>query len=128
MIKHWGQSLAWLALILPGLASALDTEDFTADTTEELIALCAANPKDTDYAKAIHFCHGYLVGAYDYYQAVNNGPEGKKLVCFPDPRPSRNKAIEEFVVWVGKHPEYNKELPVETEFRFLMEKWPCNAQ
>ena len=30
-----------------------------------------------------------------------------------------------FVEWAKAHPQYMNELPVETEFRFLMEKWPC---
>jgi hypothetical protein len=27
--------------------------------------------------------------------------------------------------WAKEHPQYMGESPVETEFRFLMEKWPC---
>jgi len=30
-----------------------------------------------------------------------------------------------FVEWVKAHPQHWRETPVETEFRFLMEKWPC---
>jgi hypothetical protein len=30
-----------------------------------------------------------------------------------------------FVEWVKAHPQYLKEKAVETEFRVLMEKWPC---
>jgi hypothetical protein len=30
------------------------------------------------------------------------------------------------VEWTKARPEYWKELPVETEFRFLTEMWPCD--
>jgi Rap1a immunity proteins len=49
----------------------------------------------------------------------------KRLVCFPNPAPSRNEAVAEFVQWAKARPQHMNELPVETEFRFLMEKWPC---
>jgi hypothetical protein len=118
-------SLLIAALIIPGLAGAVTQEDFKAKTTQNLINLCTASAQDPFHSAAIHFCHGYLVGAYAYYAAESSGPEGKKLVCFPDPAPSRNDAIAMFVEWAKAHPEYMDETPVETEFRFLMDKWPC---
>ena len=113
------------AIVLPSVAGAVTQEDFQVKTTRNLINLCTANPTDPHYTAAIHFCQGYLVGAFAYYQAANEGPEGQPLVCFPEPPPSRNKAIEMFVDWAKAHPEYMNEKPVETEFRFLMEQWPC---
>ena len=53
------------------------------------------------------------------------GPEGVKLVCLPDPPPSRNEAIDMFIQWAKARPQYWKEEAVETEFRFLIEQWPC---
>jgi len=75
--------------------------------------------------EAIHFCEGYLVGAYAYYDEENNGPKGQPMVCFPNPPPSRDAAVAMFVEWAKAHPQYMDERPVDTEFRFLMEKWPC---
>jgi hypothetical protein len=118
--------LAASLFLLPGLAAAVTEEDFFVDTTENLINLCSVSPKDPLYQQAINFCHGYVVGAYDYYLASEKGPKGKKWVCMPDPPPSRNKAIERFVKWAKAHPQYRSEEAVETVFRFLMETWPCN--
>jgi Rap1a immunity proteins len=114
-------------LTLPALAlaGAVSEKDFSAETTENLINLCTAAPDDPLYQGAVNFCHGYLVGAFAYYQAESAGPKGIKLVCLPDPPPSRNEAIKMFIEWAKAHPQYMKEKPVETEFRFLMEKWPC---
>ena len=112
-------------ILLPGLAGAVSEKDFEAKTTEEMIRLCTASPEHPLYHQAINFCHGYLVGAFHYHEATSMGPAGVKLVCPPDPRPSRNATIDKFIEWVQSHRQYWSEPPVETEFRFLMEKWPC---
>jgi len=112
-------------LTLPAVASAVSEKDFEARTTQGLINLCTAAPDDPLYPQAINFCHGYLVGAFHYHEAAISGPKATRLVCLPDPQPSRNDAIKMFIEWAKTHPQYEKEKPVETEFRFLMEKWPC---
>jgi hypothetical protein len=114
-----------IVFLVPGLAGAVSENDFGVQTTENLINLCTADPEKPLYHQAVNFCHGYLVGAYRYYEAAGLGPAGLKLVCLPDPPPSRNDSVAMFVEWVKAHPQYLKENPVETEFRFLMEKWPC---
>jgi len=118
--------IAMLGILLPGLASSAVTEDdFKAKTTRNLINLCTVSPQDEHYEQAIHFCHGYLVGAYQYSLAESLDDPNKSLVCFPEPKPTRNEAIALFVAWTQKHPQFMSEMPVETEFRFLTEKWPC---
>jgi len=112
-------------LALPAVSGAVSKEDFEVETTQNIINLCTAVPEDPLYEQAINFCHGYLVGAYAYYEAESGGPKGIKLVCPPDPPPSRNEAIQMFIAWAKAHPQYMNERPVETEFRFLMETWPC---
>jgi len=100
-------------------------EDFVAQKTQNLINLCTTSPQDPRSREAIHFCHGYLVGAFHYYQAQTANRQELKLFCSPEPKPSRNETIAMFISWAQKHPEYMNETPVETEFRFLAEKWPC---
>ncbi len=117
------------ALLTPGFAAAgpggPDATDFQVETTQNLINLCTA-PADHKLAKeAAHFCEGYLVGAFHYYLAENSGPASVPLVCLPDPPPSRNQALTMFLEWAKGHPQCMNEVPVETEFRFLTEKWPC---
>jgi hypothetical protein len=112
-------------LTLPGLAGAMSENDFRADTTEQIVSLCTANPDDPLSQQAVNFCQGYLVGAYKYYEAAHSGPNAPKFVCLPNPAPSRDETIRMFIGWAKAHPQYMKESPVETEFRFLMEKWSC---
>lgn len=114
-------------LVLPGMANAVDKTDFKAKTTQNLINLCTASEDDPQYAEAIHFCHGYLVGAFHFYKAEHGSDNENPLFCLPDPKPTRNKAIAMFIDWAQKHGEYMTELPVETEFRFLTDQWPCQA-
>ena len=111
--------------LLAGPAGAVNEKDFEAKTTKDLIDLCTASPDDPLYHQAINFCHGYLVGAYHYYMATTSGSEGVELVCMPNREPSRNEAIGMFIDWAKARPQYWEEPAVETEFRFLMEKWPC---
>ena len=116
-----------LVFLISGLAAAgaVTEKDFVAATTRDLLNLCAASPDDPLYLQAVNFCHGYLIGAYHFHQAMAAGPEGTRLVCMPDPEPSRNEEIGRLVKWVQAHPEYFDESPVETEFRYLMQRFPC---
>ncbi len=113
------------AILVPAYAAAVTEEDFKARTTRSLLNLCTASAEDPQHREAIHFCHGYLVGAYHYHMAQHSGKGTKPLVCPPDPQPTRNAAIAMFIDWARAHPQYMDERPVETEFRFLTEKWPC---
>lgn len=112
-------------LPMPGLAGMVSVADFEVNTTRDLIDLCAATPDDPLYQQAINFCHGYMIGAYHYHQAMMAGPDGVKLVCMPNPEPSRNEEIARFTKWAEAHPEYFDESAVDTEFRYLMQRFPC---
>lgn len=124
-LKH----LSYFFLITPFLSgmaqAAVTSQDFEVKTTQNLLNLCTASSEDPQAREAIHFCHGYLVGAFHFHQAQVAENSELKLVCFPEPKPSRDQAIDLFISWARKHPEYRNEMPVETEFRFLTEKWPC---
>jgi len=110
---------------VPALAATVTDGDFEVKTTQNLLHLCTVSPEDPRYKEALHFCHGYLVGAYHYYLATLAGPNAKPLVCPPNPLPTRNDVISGFIVWARGHPQYLSEAPVETEFRYLTETWPC---
>ena len=117
--------LVLIVFLLPGLAGAVTEKDFRVKTTQDFVNLCTVQSDDPLYFHAINFCHGYFVGAFHYYEAMSSGPKGVQFVCVPDPRPSRNEAIHMLMEWVEDHPEYLKETPVNSQFRFLMETWPC---
>lgn len=118
-------ALVAIALAASVAGAELTKEPFTIKTAQNLIDLCAADPADPLYDDAINFCHGYVAGAWQYHQAQADGPNGRRLVCPPEPPPTRTEAVAMFVTWAGAHPEHLGEPGVETLFRFLIEKWPC---
>lgn len=125
-MKRFAICLALVVFMaIPFTTLAVETVDFEVQTTKNLLNLCTASPEDNLYAEAINFCHGYLIGAYHYHAASKKGPNALSLVCVPEPEPSRNETIDMFVKWAKANPQHHNELPVETEFRFLMETWPC---
>lgn len=63
---------AMLVLILCGSQSfAADADNFRVNSTGDLLALCSADPAAPNYSAAIHFCHGFASGAYQYYQMAS---------------------------------------------------------
>ena len=129
MVRKLASLVFFIAALKAGAAAAITDEDFEVKTTQSLLKLCTVSANDPRSQQAIHFCHGYLVGAYDYHIAASQGPDAeKRLVCFPKPAPTRNEAVAMFVEWAKARPQYMKEAPVETEFRFLIEKWPCKRK
>jgi Rap1a immunity proteins len=122
---------AFLVLALMGSmaypleAGAVVQEDFVIQKAEDLVDVCAVTPDEPLYTAAIHFCHGYLVGAYHYYRKAVPGAGKEPFVCPPDPPPSRNEVVRLFVSWARAHPQYQAEDAVDALFRFASEQWPC---
>ena len=108
----------------PAAAQTVTTEHFLVRTTADLVALCTPTPGDPMALQAIHFCHGYLIGAYHYHAAENAGA-ADKTICLPNPPPNRDAGVAQFVSWARAHPQYMADPAVETEFRFLEATWPC---
>lgn len=106
-------------------SQAATNDNFLARNTQDIIELCTASPTDPLYKEALHFCHGYLVGVYQYQHDFYSEPGFSPLVCPPTPKPSRNQTIAEYVEWVKTHPEYLQERTVDTVMKFLIEKFPC---
>jgi hypothetical protein len=52
------------ALAAPGVAGAVTDGDFEVKTTRNLLNLCTVSAEDSRYKEALHFCHGFLVGAF----------------------------------------------------------------
>ena len=116
-------ALAW-AWDLPSIAATPD--QFKARTTADLVGLCSAEPADANYVAAIHFCHGFATGAYQYYLSLAAASEANRFVCPPEPPPSRTEAIAGFVTWARQNALAMAEPPVESMFRYLAEHYPCN--
>ncbi|HET8728556.1 MAG TPA: Rap1a/Tai family immunity protein [Alphaproteobacteria bacterium] len=113
------------SLAVPVAAQQVAPDDFRPRVLADLVALCGVNPEDPLSAEAIHFCHGYVTGAWQYYEASMAGPDAQPFVCPPTPPPSRDQAVEMFLIWGRQHPERSDDAPINGLFRFLAETWPC---
>ena len=119
-------ALALAAVLAPSAArAALNQDDFYIHNAQDLVDLCAAPTGDPLYREAIHFCEGFLSGAWQYHMAETAGPQGQRFVCPPDPPPTRDQVVAMFVTWSGQHPQRMLEPAVDALFRFAAEKWPC---
>jgi hypothetical protein len=115
-------------LLAPALAGAALTEDdFFVKNTQDLVDLCSAPESDPLQDASEHFCHGFISGAWQYHEAMANGPEGKRLVCPVEPYPTRNDIVAGFVTWANANPAHMAEPPVEALFRYLIQRAPCPA-
>ena len=123
----WVALVAVLALTPLAAHAKFETEDFRIRSAQDLVDLCAVATSDPLYASAIHFCHGFVSGAWQYHNSEANGPKGQRLVCPPEPPPTRDEAIAMFVAWSATHADKLGEPAVDTLFRFLIEKYPCQA-
>lgn len=99
--------------------------DFQVMTTGDLVRLCEATPVDATGIAALHFCHGFAVGAYQYHQIAAAAEAKPPLFCEPRPRPMRNEAVAGFVSWAKQNPQAMNTLPVEGIFRYLAQRYPC---
>jgi hypothetical protein len=106
-------------------AAAQSPEEFKIETARDLVSLCAAEPTAPNYVAAIHFCHGFGAGAYHYYAILAEAEPGRKFVCVPQPGPTRTEAINGFVAWMKKNPQYLTGEAVDALFRYLGETYPC---
>ena len=107
-------------------ASALDATNFQVRTTADLVALCGADPASSEYVAAIHFCHGFAAGAYQYYAAVEAATPTAKFVCAPTPPPTRNQVVAGYVIWARAHPDVMGSAAVDSIFRYLGTTYPCS--
>ncbi|HVP31543.1 MAG TPA: Rap1a/Tai family immunity protein [Myxococcota bacterium] len=120
--------LGWLALGAVAWAApafAVEQAQFFARTQQNVVDLCTAADDDPLQPESIAFCHGFLIGAYSAHQTEHSGPGVPKLICPPDPAPTRAEAIGMYIDWAKAHPEYANESSIESLFKFLIEKWPC---
>jgi hypothetical protein len=115
-----------ITLMGPLWAMAATPDHFRVRSTADLVEICSTPANDSLYGAAMGFCHGYAVGAHQYYQASMSGSSSKPFVCLPTaPPPTRTEGLQMFVAWAREHPQHMGEPAVETLFRWLVATWPC---
>ena len=111
----------------PRGVAAVERNDFLIVDAQDVIDVCSVPESDPMHVASTAFCHGYLVGAYQYHVAIFGQGKSRPVVCFPDPAPTRTQAIEQFIGWLKANPAYAAEKAPDAITRFLVETWPCKA-
>jgi hypothetical protein len=115
-------AVAVFAIALP--AVAVDQDSFQLATGADLAKVCMASADHALQPNALGLCHGFLEGAYQFYDATE--PTSRRSVCSPNPAPTRTAVMQGFVTWADSHPQYLQEGAVHTLFRYLDETYPCS--
>lgn len=115
-----GRTLAAALVLLAACAAHAATEaNFGAGTTGDLVELCIATPDNAIGTAAVNFCEGFAQGAVLLEMQNMAAFRGSKLFCMPNPPPSRNEALSEFVNWARALPDRMTATSTDGLFRFL---------
>ena len=114
--------LLWLS----GTATAADLENFEANSTADVAALCGADPDSDLYAEAMQFCFGYISGAVQFHNAVVRAGALRPIAC-PGTEATREQFAAYFAGWArtAATEEELAEPPVEGMARAAAARWPC---
>ncbi|MEA2093359.1 MAG: Rap1a/Tai family immunity protein [Pseudomonadota bacterium] len=106
------------------LSDGYTLEDFDLRTAADLVDICTLDQSHPDHVAARAFCYGFFEGGAHYDNAISTSPTYNKIVCNP-PEATRTEAVEVFVTYVRANPQYASKAPIDTIFRALVVKWPC---
>jgi len=113
------------ALLAATSARAVTEANFELRSGADLVALCGVAKDDPMRSLALQMCEGYCVGVYQAILALTTHKGLQPLFCAPDPPPSRNEAISQFVQWSQNKTEYQGDRPADFLGRFLVEAFAC---
>src|SRR3974377_2252391 len=102
-LKGWAVA-AGLVLLAPCALQAATEANFGAATTGDLVELCTAAPDGAVGTAGAHLCEGFAQGAVLVEMQNQAAFRGPKLFCMPNPPPSRNQALSDFVNRPGQPP------------------------
>lgn len=117
--------LTVVALGYGGPALAVDSADFKAKTTRNLVNLCSVTWGDEEYQAAMGFCLGYLDAAQDYHRTIASGDLVKPISC-PDGPVTRQELVDVFLAWAKANTDLlDGESPIHGVMRAASDRWPC---
>jgi len=126
--KRWTAAAAMLLVLAPGAGNAATEANFGVKTTGDIVALCDPQSNSAMDNAGINFCDGFAQGAVLVEQEHEAGPHSKKFFCLPDPAPSRNEAMADFVKWARASADRLNISAVDGLMGFLGERYPCSKQ
>lgn len=117
---------AVVAVLLAATSARAVTEgNFELRNGADLVALCGVAKDDPMRSLAFQMCEGYCAGVYQAILALTTHKGLQPLFCPPNPPPSRNEAIAQFVEWSKEKTQYQGDRPADFLGRFLVEVFAC---
>jgi hypothetical protein len=120
-----------LSTVFLGFAAtslAVTAEEFGLRTGADFAALCSTPADDPLYTAAIHMCHGFGAGTYQAILAMTRHEKLEPLFCPPEPAVSRNEAVQMFLEWAKRNPQYLGERPADVIGRFFVQQFKCSSK
>jgi Rap1a immunity proteins len=125
----WIGGVLLCAMTSTGFAQNQVSQDmFQLRNTGDLVALCSANQPDPLFTPAINFCHGYVLGVFSVLQVEEAAAPKARMFCMPNPMPTRQDGITNFVAWARANPGQMSGRPEDGVARFLSQRYPCPQQ
>ncbi|MBV8520796.1 MAG: hypothetical protein JOY71_01460 [Acetobacteraceae bacterium] len=112
-----------VAILMAGTALPAAAADggFNVRTAGDLAALCAGEPGGPRRAAAENFCDGFAQGVVSLELRHE-----KRAFCIPNPSPSRQQTMREFVTWARANPSRLDAPSTEGLLQFFRERFPCS--
>lgn len=110
-------------------AFAIEDEDLSFDTTEDLYQVCSVATGDAEYIPASFACRGFIEAAVQYHDAVTNEEDLKRLICYPKSATVADGRAA-FVAWAKRNAgdkALMEEVPVIGLVRALAARYPCGS-
>jgi len=106
---------------------AVQDEDISLDTTEDLLQVCAVPSGAPENIPSSFACRAFIEATVQYHDAVTDRKNLKRLICYP-----KDATIADgrraFLAWAKKHEqeaELMNEIPVIGLVRALATRYPC---
>jgi len=107
-------------------AANVTQDDFSLNTTHNLVDLCSVATSDPMHDQAKELCLGYIAGAAHLHRVLadNKRLVGGPMAC-PTPGVSREGFAQQFITYANAHTQYMNDLPAKTMALAAAEYYPC---
>jgi Rap1a immunity proteins len=109
-----------------GQTDGYTLDDYQLRTSGDLLDICTLDASHSNYWEARGFCIGYFAGGIDLHDALAGAHDFPRLAC-PSERVTRNQVVETLITYAQAHPEHVGERPMDTVFRAVIDRWPCES-
>jgi hypothetical protein len=108
-------------------ALAVDEDNFSFKTTQDLYEICSVEGEGEGAVQALLACRAFIAATVQYHDAVSDRKKMKRLICY-SPSATLEDGRTAFVGWAKRNagdPKRMGEPPVVGVVRALAEVSPC---